>query len=86
MSTVVSPPNDKPYRLTVYVLDYDRNGRSNQATVTGAQAVLDTQDADVKATAQGVYLSWTVTGTVELNLANKGGTNVTASAVFVDTK
>ena len=83
----VRAPDAKPYRLTAYLLDYDRNGRTHQVTLTrGDGALLDAQNADAAATANGVYLSWTVTGSVELEVTKTAGFNAVASAVFVDAK
>jgi hypothetical protein len=48
--------------------------------------LLDAQNAEATATANGVYLSWTVTGSVELEVTKTAGFNAVASAVFVDVK
>ena len=78
-------PDAKPYRLSVYLLDYDRCGRTHQVALHGANGtLLDTQIAEATATAKGVYLSWTVTGSVELEVTKTTGLNAAASAVFVD--
>ena len=81
----VRAPDVKPYRLSVYLLDYDRCGRTHQVALHGANGtLLDTQIAEATATAKGVYLSWTVTGSVELEVTKTTGLNAAASAVFVD--
>jgi hypothetical protein len=80
-------PDALPYRLTVYLLDYDRNGRAEQASITGRDGtVLDTQTAEAVATGDGVYLSWIVTGAIGLEISKTAGFNTVASAVFIDPK
>lgn len=80
----VTPPDTAPYRLTVYLLDFDRNGREMTARVLDAGKELDHQTVTQQETAGGVYLTWTVTGKVNLVLKKTAGANVVASAVFID--
>jgi hypothetical protein len=81
----VVAPDEKPYRLSVYLLDFDRNGRSMHVSVRDELAqTLDRRSVSTTETAQGVYLSWTVTGPVNLVLDKEAGHNVVASGVFVD--
>ena len=47
----VVPPDTQPYRLTIYVLDYDRNGRALKVTLGDEFASLST--ADVSADGHG---------------------------------
>lgn len=84
----IEPPDGSPYRLTVYILDHDRNGRALTVRVGGdlpgmpsignGEAVLREESAG------GVYLSWTVEGPVRLEVEKVLGFNAVASGVFVD--
>ena len=79
-------PDVKPYRLTAYLLDSYRNGRTQQVTVTGADGALhDARKAEATATTNGVHLSWTVTGSWNWKWSATE-LNPVVSAVFVDTK
>jgi hypothetical protein len=80
----VTPPNTRPYRLTVYVLDYDRNGRALEVTVADDLAPLDSRRVSIAETAGGVYLSWTVTGPVKVVVRKLAGFNAVLSGVFLD--
>lgn len=80
----VTPPDNKPYRLSVYLLDFDRNGRALTARVLDAEKELNSQTITQQETAGGVYLTWTVTGKVTLELKKTAGANVVASGVFID--
>ncbi len=80
----VSPARDVPYRLTFYVLDYDRNGRAVNITLSNGFKPLDSRDARVKETGRGVYLTWTVRGPVIAELRKTAGFNAVLSGVFVD--
>ena len=78
-----------PYRLSIYLMDYDiRNpadARALEVRVTAKDGrVLDTQKAAVAETAKGVYLTWTVTGSVVLEVKKSAGFNAVSSGVFVD--
>ncbi len=80
----VTPPDREPYRLTVYLLDFDRNARAMEARVRDLLGLLDTQTVSVQETESGVYLSWIVTGAVTVELAKTAGYNAVASGVFID--
>jgi hypothetical protein len=84
VSFAVTPPDNKPYRLSVYLLDFDRNGRAMTARVLDAEKELDSQTVTQQETAGGVYLTWTVTGKVNLALRKTAGANAVASGVFID--
>ena len=82
---MVTPPHEQPYQLTVYLLDFDRNGRAIEAIVEDDFGTfVDRQKATVEETARGVYLTWTVTGAVTMTLRKLAGFNVVASGVFID--
>lgn len=78
------PPDTSAYRLTLFVLDYDRNGRALDVVLSDEFTALDTKPVSVAETAEGVYLTWTVGGTVNVELQKRAGHNVVLSGVFVD--
>ena len=81
----VVPPDSKPYRLTVYLLDFDRDGRAMEASLRDGMGIeLDRQKATVEETAAGVYLTWRATGPLQLDLTKTAGFNAVVSGVFVD--
>lgn len=79
---VGAPPN-RPYRLTVHLLDHDHNGRAMQVSVKSADGTLyDRQTATAGETATGVYLTWKVTGPARVKVRKTAGMNAVVSAVF----
>ena len=81
----VGAPDSRRYRLSVYVLDYDKNGRSLEITVKSRDRKLhDRQTATVAETAKGVYLSWEVTGPATITVSKAAGFNAVVSGIFVD--
>ncbi|MCX6923884.1 MAG: hypothetical protein NT154_11860, partial [Verrucomicrobia bacterium] len=87
-SCQITPANNRPFRLTVYLLDYDRAKRSIEATIADSFGEpLETRPVTVKQMAEGAYLTWTVTGTVQVLLRYTGANpaaNAVVSAVFID--
>ncbi|MGA2662196.1 MAG: hypothetical protein ABSH34_32350 [Verrucomicrobiota bacterium] len=81
---VVTPPDAKPYRVSIYLFDYDRNGRANRIQVSDEARVLDSCEISAQQNGQGTYISWTVTGPVRVKLTKKAGFNVTLSGVLID--
>jgi hypothetical protein len=81
----VTPPDSRPYRLTLYLLDYDRHGRVASVRV-GDRAGLLRLAGSVSAHdyGEGAPLTWQVTGPVWIDVRNLKGLNTTVSGVFVD--
>ncbi len=88
ISCQVTPADDRPYRLTVYLLDYDRAGRSVEAAIADSFGErLDVRPVTVKQMGKGTYLTWTVTGNVQILIRYTGENpvaNAVVSAVFID--
>ncbi|HQL75340.1 MAG TPA: hypothetical protein PLD58_19325 [Phycisphaerae bacterium] len=85
LSFLITPSDTlaaKPYRLTVYVLDYDRNKRS-MAVGFGEPAQTE-QTAAIDETDKGVYLTWTVSGEVQIDVRKLAGFNAVISGIFID--
>lgn len=85
LSFVITPSRAialRPYRLTVYVLDYDRNKRS-MAVGVGEPAQAE-QTATVDETGKGVYLTWTISGETQLDVKKLTGFNAAISGIFID--
>ncbi len=84
VSFAVTPPNQKPYRLTVYLLDFDHNGRAVEAQVSDEISPANVQTVSREETNRGVYLTWTINGKVKLAFRKTAGANVAVSGVFID--
>ena len=81
----VDSPSKRPYRLTVYVMDYDNGKRGMEITVKSRDGkVYDRQTANAAETNQGIYFSWDVTGRVTIQARKTEGCNAAVSGVFVD--
>lgn len=80
----VTPPDDAPYRLTLYLLDFDCAKRHQSVEIRRSRTRLDERELTAEELARGAYLSWTVTGSVDLRVKNLGGINAVLSGVFVD--
>jgi hypothetical protein len=80
----VVPPDTRPYRLTVYVLDFDRKGRETSVAVRGEAGSQDLQRLSKADTVAGTYLTWLVSGRQTIEVKNLGGYNAVISAIFVD--
>ena len=84
VSLAVTPPDTRPYRLALYLLDWDRNKRAMEVALTGELGALDAQQATIEETDRGVYLRWTVTGPITIEVRKTAGYNAVISGVFVD--
>ena len=84
VSCTIMPPDAQPYRLSLYVLDYDRNGRANRIGLSDESVVLATNEASKAENEGSTYISWSVTGPVRVKLSKKAGFNATLSGVFID--
>ena len=80
----VVAPDNQPYRLTLYCLDYDRNGRAMDVMLSDDLTVLNTQRVQTAETVAGVRLSWSVRGSMNLELRKVAGFNAVLSGVFID--
>ncbi len=78
------PPDEQPYRLSLYLLDYDRHGREMEAALAAAMETLDTQNVSREESATGAWLAWAVTGAVTVEVRRKTGMNAVASGLFID--
>ena len=70
--------------LTLYFLDWDNGGRSEQVQISNATtgAVLDTET--VSSFSSGVYLEWAVSGNVLITITKLAGPNAVLSGLFFD--
>lgn len=76
----LTPPDAKPYLVTLYIVDFDRNGRSLEVAA-GAGGVVRVSKHE---TAGGIYLTWRVEGPFEARIRKVEGFNAVLSGVFVD--
>lgn len=70
------------HRVAVYLLDWDNGGRSETVSVidAGTNQVLNAQTAS--GFGGGLYLSWNLTGHVQLRFASLAGPNAVLSGLF----
>ena len=80
----VVPPDARPYKLTVYVLDFDRNGREISVAVRSEAGPQDLRRLSKAETAGGAYLSWTVSGSQTIEVKKLVGYNAVVSGIFID--
>ncbi len=80
----INLPDSLTHVVSIYALDWDNQGRSEQIQVTDAStgAVLDTRT--ISSFAGGVYLSWQLTGNVEFTFTGISGPNPVVSGIFFD--
>jgi hypothetical protein len=85
---IKAPADAAPYKLTVYLMDYDNvryPARAMEISIrTRNGNVLDTQQATKAETGAGIYLTWTVTGPVTIHARKTEGVNAVVSGMFVD--
>jgi hypothetical protein len=72
------------YNLELYFVDYEPDNRSEQVQLTNAAtgAVLTTQS--VSSFANGVYLKYTIAGSVNIVVSKVAGPNAVMSGLFID--
>ena len=70
--------------ISLYALDYDNEGRSEQIQITSAStgAVLSTES--IANFSGGIYLEWAVSGDVVITFTNTGGPNAVLNGIFFD--
>jgi hypothetical protein len=84
VSLSLTPPDREPYRLTAYLLDYDRNGRAMEVSLAGALGPLDARRVSAAESGKGIHLTWEVRGPVRVYVRKRAGYNAVISGVFVD--
>lgn len=77
----IVPPNDRPYRLSLYLVDFDRQGRTCDVAFEDVGQRMSVSRREMS---DGVYLTWTVTGTVILMIEDRSNVNAVVSGVFID--
>jgi hypothetical protein len=80
----VDSPTSVNETLTLYLLDWDREGRVETITITdlATGAVLDTETAS--GFQAGTYLSWQISGDVVVNVTPSGTSTPVVSGVFLN--
>jgi hypothetical protein len=70
--------------LTLYFLDYDNKGRTEQVQISNATtgAVLSTET--ISSFTTGVYLEWAVSGNILITITNEGAINAVLNGLFLD--
>jgi hypothetical protein len=72
------------HKLELYFLDWDNRGRGEQVQIknAGTGQVLDTQS--ISSFTNGVYLNWTVSGSLLITITRTAGGNAVLNGVFLD--
>jgi hypothetical protein len=73
-----------PHPFELYLLDWDSQGRMESVQIVDA---ITNKQLDMQAVSNfsnGIYLAWTITGHVKINITLTGGPNAVASGVFFD--
>jgi len=83
-TVAVNLADGQAHNLSLYAVDWDSAGRSEQIQITDAATgvVLDTET--VSSFSGGVYLHWKVTGSVVIQVTNLAGPNAVLSGLFLD--
>ncbi len=83
-SVTVNLTDGQVHDLELYLLDWDKAGRSEQVQITDATtgAVLST--TSVSSFASGVYLDYAVSGKVVITITRQAGPNAVLSGLFLD--
>ena len=70
------------HQISVYAVDWDAQGRTESVAILDGTSgnVLNTEE--VSNFSNGVYLTWTVTGHVTVNVTSNGGPNAVISGMF----
>ena len=81
----ITPPGDEAYRLTLYLLDHDRDGRAMEVAVAGETSVrFSRQWVSAKESEAGIFLTWTLKGPAFFEVCKRTGTNAVVSGIFID--
>jgi len=80
----VTPPDVKPYRLTVYALDFDRHGREMRVAVGLPGDAQNAQGLSKQDTLAGTYLTWDCVGPQTIEVKKLVGYNAVISGIFID--
>jgi hypothetical protein len=77
----VTTPEQRAFCVTIYVVDWDHQGRAQEAKVDGEDKVqaISATEAD-----GGVYVTWWADQAFTLHMTKTDGPNAVISAVFVD--
>lgn len=71
------------HRISLYLLDYDYQGRSETVQITDAATNLVLASTDVNNFSKGDYLSYSISGNVKITIINDPGSlNAVASGIF----
>ena len=83
-TVAVNLTDDQSHDLALYALDFDNMGRSEEIQLLSAStgAVLDTET--ISSFSDGVYLQWTVTGSVVIKVTKLAGPNAVLSGIFIE--
>lgn len=73
-----------PRRLSIYHLDYDKQSRRQQITITDALTGTQLDQREITDFAGGRYQSWQVQGRIRVTISRITGDNAVISGLFLD--
>lgn len=74
----------KAHQVSLYLLDWDSNGRAESVQVSDAASGVVLDARNVSNFVQGQWLSWDLSGHVKITVTLTGGLNAVASGLFFD--
>ncbi len=76
--------DNKSHRVSVYVMDWDRSGRSQRFEVIDSANNAVLNSVEVSDFAEGKYLTWDLRGSVRLRVTRTAGNNAVVEGIFFD--
>ena len=70
------------HKLSLYFLDWDRSGRTQQVELLDSSSVLDSRS--LNNFGEGTYLTWNVKGSVRVRITNSSESNALLMGAFFD--
>jgi GH35 family endo-1,4-beta-xylanase len=82
--TDVNVTDGQPHKISLYGVDWDQGGRGQAIDVVDARSGVVLDHRSLSSFANGEYLSWTVSGHVQLRATRTAGPNAVVSGLFLD--
>jgi len=80
----VNVTDGRQHKMSVYGLDWDQTGRAETIDVVDASSGVVLDRRSMSSFVYGAYLSWTVSGHVQLRVTRTAGSNAVVSGLFFD--
>jgi len=80
----IAPPDRSPFRLTLYILDFDRDGRAVEISISDGFETLDARPVSIVEAQGGIFATWRGSGPLSVAVRKTGGFNAVVSGIFID--